>query len=615
MATRRADRRRLLDREGRGCLVTGAVIAFILLLPVLTFRGSEPSDDGDGVETPTASGPMGPAAVEDVGTLVGVAMGRTDAPQEIDPWLGQELGPVYAGLRDGGVHSARAWGTGPNVAIAVVDAVSSALEDLADADAVDAVEVCISHGEQPIVSEEDERFLTNAHMGILGFELRHGDETERISPTEMVASNRTFHRITERFLEFYELDAAPHELGRSIFQCEQVLVRLSGDGGPSAVRMVRGDLPVEPEDVDHTSTRELRDLLGGWLQRAVHEDGRMTYKYWPSRGEESDANNMIRQWMASVALVRLAADLDDPSVLELATRNIEYNLDNHYRLEDDLGVIIEWDGSVKLGALALAALTLIEHPDDERFAAELDALLRTVDQLWKDDGSFDTFLRPEGRRRDNVNFYPGEALVMLAALHDEEPDEDLRERFERSFRYYRSWHLDPDNRNPAFVPWHTQAYEHMWQQTGDEELRDFVFEMNDWLLPMQQWDDAPYSDMRGRFYEPDRPDFGPPHSSSTGVYLEGLIAAYDMARAVGDDERIDAYGRAIRRGLRSVQQLTYHDDVDTFYVSKEDRVLGGVRTTVYDNEIRVDNIQHPLMAVMRIIDVSAGDPDLLSGGS
>ena len=49
-------------------------------------------------------------------------------------------------------------------------------------------------------------------------------------------------------------------------------------------------------------------------------------------------------------------------------------------------------------------------------------------------------------------------------------------------------------------------------------------------------------------------------------------------------------------------QLEFRDDVDMFYISRRDKVRGGLRTTVYDNEIRVDNVQHGLMAALEILD-------------
>jgi hypothetical protein len=130
--------------------------------------------------------------------------------------------------------------------------------------------------------------------------------------------------------------------------------------------------------------------------------------------------------------------------------------------------------------------------------------------------------------------------------------------------------------------------------------------MNDFLSDFQQWD-APYDDLRGRFYDPDRKSFGPPHASSTGVYLEGLTDARMLAREVGDVTRHQRYALVIKRALRSLMQLQFVNAIDTFYISKPERVLGGVRTKEYDNSIRVDNVQHSLMGLQKLQDsVNAG---------
>jgi hypothetical protein len=48
-------------------------------------------------------------------------------------------------------------------------------------------------------------------------------------------------------------------------------------------------------------------------------------------------------------------------------------------------------------------------------------------------------------------------------------------------------------------------------------------------------------------------------------------------------------------------QLQFTDEIDMYYISKTDNVLGGLRTTEYDNSIRVDNVQHGLMAILKIL--------------
>ncbi len=428
----------------------------------------------------------------------------------------------------------------------------------------------------------------------------------RNSPTYAVASNRSNERLIELYQREHKLSDAQMktEVEYRTFEADQVLVELGGTDGSRAHLMHRGNTVVPIEDVTQENVRALANLAIEWMVANVHDDGRITYIYWPSVSQEAPGrNNMIRQWMATNALDQAAADRDDPALWDLVERNIDYNVAHFYKPGNDGAGVIELGGKAKLGAMSLAAMSIVDHPKRDKWAEVEQGLRKTIDSLWHEDGSFTTFAFPPGRS-DQQNYYPGETLLFWANLYAREHDEELRERFMKSFEYYRRWHLEPRNRNPAFVPWHTQAYYTMWEQTKDEELKDFVFEMNDWLIAeMQQWEgDVVYPDELGRFEN--RPKkFGAPHASSTGVYLEGLIDAYRLAKVVGDAERTERYRVAMVRGLRSVMQVQFVDEVDMFYVRPEHRpyVRGGMRTTIYDNRIRCDNIQHNLMGILKIL--------------
>jgi hypothetical protein len=118
---------------------------------------------------------------------------------------------------------------------------------------------------------------------------------------------------------------------------------------------------------------------------------------------------------------------------------------------------------------------------------------------------------------------------------------------------------------------------------------------------MQSDSRVAYDDTIGRFYAPSR-NFGVPHASSTGVYIEGLIDAFALAREIGDKAHQEKYRKSIVLGLRSSMQLQFQDDQDMFYATNKQRLRGGIRTTVYDNEIRVDNVQHVLMGVQKVLE-------------
>jgi hypothetical protein len=420
----------------------------------------------------------------------------------------------------------------------------------------------------------------------------------------MIAANLGFEAAAERFCR--RARVAPAEFSARGGRIESFAARtllVPTDGGPP-MEPYRAGLLVPEDAVTPDLVEAMAREMAGWLVRNTAPDGRLPYKYWPSRGEYSTADNTIRQFMATVCLGRVAAVWGEPEAADAARRNLAHNLGRFLEVRDGIGMI-GFDGSAKLGAAALAALAIIEQEGfDGPHAGALEALIRGVDALWEADGSFRTFHYPASRN-DNQNFYPGEALLFLATLWRVTGDEGLHARIMASFRHYRAWHRA--QRNPAFVPWHTQAYAKLHRARPDPELLAFIFEMNDWLLPMQQTAEAAgHPDLAGRFYDPRHPEYGPPHASSTGVYLEGLAEALDLALAEGDGGRARAYAAAIAAGARNLRQLQFKDEADMVYVSRRERVAGAVRTNPYDNTIRIDNVQHGLMALLKLVGSARG---------
>jgi hypothetical protein len=490
----------------------------------------------------------------------------------------------------------------------VLDAVTAALTQFRgqlsaeERAGIDSIELFLGHSFRKIALDDyDEQIFAAHHRGIRGLEISYGDRTELHSPIEVLRRNVTADRLVRDFAAAAKTDRATivQKAVFRVFDGEQVLVKVGAD--PKGFVMERGNVYVKPEDVTAASVRAAVRLAGDWLAANVATSGELPYGFRPSELKPLEGSNRVRQWMATIALGRAAQPRLDPEIWELAERNLAFNMASTYRQEGPLGTIVGTSNDVSLGSVALAALAIAESHVGPRYGAEQAALSATIDQLHAQNGAFRTFLRPASRT-DNQNFYPGEALLYWATLYEKQPDPALLDRFMTSFRHYRQWHRS--QRNPAFIGWHTQADYKIWRQTGDAALRDFVFEMNDWLIGLQQWAiPTEYRDLMGRFYAPGA-GYGPPHASSTGIYLEGLADAFRMARESGDTKRAEAYRLAILRGLRDVQQLQFADDVDLFYVPSGFRpfVKGGIRTTEYDNVIRIDNVQHNLMAMLKVLE-------------
>ncbi|MFT6909017.1 MAG: hypothetical protein ACJAS1_005724, partial [Oleiphilaceae bacterium] len=439
----------------------------------------------------------------------------------------------------------------------------------------------------------------NSFRGKRAIIIRDARHNSFWSSLEMIARNLSFKQVANYHL------AAAKTVGKScytipvtLYKTKQYLCNNDTSDGTAAVPVsfFRGNNIVELESVNQASVFKTIKMMTHWLASQINQEGQANYKYWPSNGKYASSNNPIRQWMATVCLNRAAKAFNNVGLQQLAERNLAYNLDSMYQQQGDLGYI--WlNNSAKLGSAALAALAILESPQRKKHLKNEYGLRTLIQELSNTDGSFDTFLIPR-ERKDNQNFYSGEALLFLATQFAITKNPIELERIMAGFYYYKDWHLK--NRNPAFIPWHTQAYYLVWKITKNEALKEFIFEMNDWLLSFQQWDLAEFSDMQGRFYDPKRSYYGPPHASSTGVYLEGMIDAFQIAKDCNDQQRTDNYRQAILRGVRSIMQLQYKDAADCFYIKHVNRVLGGVRTTVYDNTIRIDNVQHALMAFLKI---------------
>jgi hypothetical protein len=569
----------------------------------------------------------------------GEAVDRDALPKR----LLEQAQPVYVAMRADGERLWELWRTPDELASGgvlwdvLVLALQDGKRDMQDkASRVNRLEIDLTHSYRQLDYNDkeqrkqllDETHSVSYHHGIRGLQVTWEDKVKRFAPTWFLAQNRQVGKQLKLVRNDWNLteEQLPTATFHT-FEADQVLVRL--DRTPAeAVIMHRGNRIVDISEVNQANTEVLARGMIDWIVNNVHEDGRLTYQYFPSPAQEDKGNNMIRQWMATNAMVRWAHDRKDQAVFDVAEKNINYNLAHFFYYERDhqrvdvpagepvpadlLGMI-DYQGKVKLGGIALAAMAMWLHPKRAEWLDEINAISRTVDALWHEDGSFTSFYK--GSTEEYPNFYPGEAMLYWATVYAETKDPEILRKFKLSFAYYRKWHLEENNRNPAFVPWHLQADYAMWSVLGDDEqefkqeLAAFMYETANWLVDvMQQWDEGEYvyPDERGRFYAPGK-GYGVPHASSTGVYLEGLIDAWQLARDQGNTERQEFYRVAMLRGIRSMMQLQFADDVDMFFVRDRKAVQGGIRTTVFDNRIRCDNVQHPLMGIIKILRMFGAD--------
>lgn len=441
-------------------------------------------------------------------------------------------------------------------------------------------------------------------LGLFGIYLANGKEHSFWHyPLQIIKQNLTVDKLFSSLCldDFKKKNCEKENTTVYFFKAYQFFGRLDAEGFAT---LYRSAPHVGPHEVTLETLRTRLDLARQWLQNSLGEKGKMAYLYYPATGLYArNKDNMIRQFMTTYALLRLARYLNDANLLALAEKNLAYNMEHYARKEEDKKIAyIFHEKKAKLGASAFALMSLLasgSFPEKDKY---VEYFANFIIGMQQPDGSFKTFYKPENRN-DNQNFYPGEALLALMELY-QTPTADKKRILKvasNAFDYYKIYF--EKNKNPAFVPWHTLACARLYAVTKDKKYADFIFTMNDWLLQIQNTPENNLTkelDTLGRFYDPKQDHFGPPHASSTAVYTEGIIDALRLAITLQDKERINKYSSAIRWGLRSLLQLQFTPE-NSFFLAHPERLLGGIRTTETNLNIRVDNTQHTVMAILNAL--------------
>lgn len=459
------------------------------------------------------------------------------------------------------------------------------------------IELTLFHGAEELTDRSHSAISQAISLGVHGLALECAGRCAWFSSSKPIIHNYSATKTCERLAESIGLSSDGYRRADArLWRLETIhLVQPSRATPPR--RLFRCDRTIPREQTDFGSVQQLLDGAGKWLLRHVRGDGSLEYKYLPSRGEYSSANNDLRQWMATHCLAELHRDAPDQRHQEAYQRNLAYNLAKYYRNTGAFAYIIDQD-KAKLGAAACALMALLAGDNGEKYASEAASLKHGLLSQSEPDGSFRTFFVPSDRN-DQQSFYSGEAMLALAMWLERRPDPALQERLRHAREYYLPYYR-ATGRYAPFIPWHTMAYWRLAKLTGDDDYTKAIFELNDWLVCLQNVDPASPLDQQGDFFVSRFAYNGPSHASSTAVYLEGLAYAYAAARAAGDETRAAAYCSSLRWGWRYLIQLQFREE-NAFYLRHRQRVLGGLRTTLADNQVRCDNVQHAAMAAMALL--------------
>lgn len=316
-------------------------------------------------------------------------------------------------------------------------------------------------------------------------------------------------------------------------------------------------------------------LGGEWFLNNQNDDF-LFYEYDLAKKIHPKTNQRLREMGALWSITLLRDYLNDPRYEVLAQKGFSF-FERHFVLDENRKMITIniTPKNTKLAYNAFAILTLLslDRPQKDEY---LSLFANGIEYQQLPSGELQTFFfQPQ---KTGVDYYPGEAIFSLMSLHEKTQEKRLLEVTKNAFPFYRDYWRG--NKNTGFIPWQTRGYRKYFDATQKQEVADFIFEMNDWLLsehkPKEECSHFTFS--RG---------------GVVSVFMEGVIQAYDTAEKLGDTKHQECYRNFVQEGSNFLL---------TLQVTSEEpygkAALGGFRSSASSNEQRVDNNQHAVTALI-----------------
>ena len=526
------------------------------------------------------------------------------APNYVPTALGDLTTEVVVRLRQQGYLLASAAAGPKPIALATRDAAATAARMLATGDPPDPARLLIEIevvGEAQAVPIETDWTQPRAvdpfvEPGVHGLVLTGRDIRHRFCPTELFISGQVLSDALTRLAQ------ATHGSGAEVRDVRLERFRTvhwyQAPGGVEIVSLHRGLQWVPPEAVSPAQLDEAIARVSAYMIYRQLESGLFTYQYEPAKDAYTEGNNLVRQAGATAAMAVQARTSGKSAPLASVDAAIRFHLQGLRPLDgaDGAAFIATADERNKLGITALICLALAEHPNPGQYAEVREKLIAGILHLQRPSGMFVTAF-PPAMQIDAQDYFPGEALLALAAHYSRQPSARVLDAFDRAVDFYRDYFRGAPS--PAFVPWQVQAYARIAKYTKREDYAEYVFELSDWLAAKQlsrancRWRDmwggiAAYSDGRA--------------GVATAAYLEGFADALALARSVGDVTRAKHYERVVREAARFVMQLQVRP-AEAYFIRSPQDAIGGIRTSPSLNLLRIDHCQHALVGLIKAREV------------
>jgi len=345
-------------------------------------------------------------------------------------------------------------------------------------------------------------------------------------------------------------------------------------------------------------------LAAYYLLRVMDSKGKFTYIYDPIKDRSKGGYNMLRHAGTIFSMLQYYEETGDEEVLKGAQRAIKYMLSKVKTFRkngEEMACLVEGD-YVKLGGNGLAVLSLAKYMEatgDNRYMPLVKKMGEWMVSVQDESGRFFVHKQvfPEGEVSDFRSvYYPGEAIFALAVLGrlDGENSDKWLEAAERGARYIIE--IRDGKKQDIELP-----HDH-WLLYGMDELsrsgrdKEGIFLKHALrlarIISNAQYKDSYYPDWIGGFGKN-------PRSTPAATRMEGIGAAYRMAKRAGLEEEAKDILRTFRLGGGFLLRMQIGPSW-AMHLKNPSRSIGGVRRSFSNFEIRIDYVQHNLSALLAL---------------
>jgi hypothetical protein len=335
-----------------------------------------------------------------------------------------------------------------------------------------------------------------------------------------------------------------------------------------------------------------------YLLRSLQPDGRFTYSYFADSDSTEDTYNIVRHAGTVYALLSWLRERNAGSEAEGVRPAITYLSRAVGACDGQSGrpLCVVEDGRTKVGANALAILALVEFErltHDTTYSAVATGLAERLVSIQSTTGQFRNHVAPYPvsvtDEPSTVVYYDAQASLALAVLGAHMGDRRLLESAGRGIRWavYRGTSDVLDDVHQyhwllyAIDAWHTALQDTTFVAPARTMVDRIVRSQRTWTL--RPADIGTYGNDHG--------------SAVTATKIEGLMAAHHTFRQAKDARYATLARRSAQLGAHVLLDAQITPD-DLLSIRNPGRALGGVGATPNNPHVRIDYVQHFMLAMM-----------------